>query len=275
MTKNLLCAIFCTMLLIATPSSNAQKLFDEPLISLWNHRTDLDLTDLVSKNGFNLIWTHDEAYTGVEKFEDTHMYKCLQIEGVDYVLAKIERAQWGWTQEESVRHAKWIAKLSLKHKGIFGLYLNDFYDEIEDGIRTEEQWEEIIAAAKDVNPDIRLVAPHYPHRNQEKHSFDFEIDGIILNLWGNTPEIIDNAEKHLKVGLEHHPDRFVIAGLYLHSGVDGGNWLTKEEFKKVLSHYVEMVNKEKLAGLRIFSAGQLIENPEYIKWTKKVFQNLY
>ena len=55
----------------------------------------------------------------------------------------------------------------------------------------------------------------------------------------------------------------MIAGLYLRSGMDGGRWLLEEEFKRVLTHYVDMVNKGKLAGLRIFSAGQLVERPEY------------
>ncbi|HHV86388.1 MAG TPA: hypothetical protein GXX42_11340 [Petrimonas sp.] len=131
------------------------------LVSLWNHETQLDIAPLVEELGFNLIWTHDPAYTN-QKWEDTHMYKCLQIPGVKYVLAKIERAAWGWTQEESVRHAKWVSELSLKYPGIFGLYLNDFYDEIEEGYRTAEQWREIIDAAKSVNPNLKLVVPHYP-----------------------------------------------------------------------------------------------------------------
>ncbi|MGM0376292.1 MAG: hypothetical protein ACQEQ0_05925 [Bacteroidota bacterium] len=251
----------------------ATQSFDEKIISLWNHRAELDLNDLVTDLGFNLVWTHDSAYGGQE-WEDTHMYQCLQVPGVDYVLAKIERAEWGWTQEESVRHARWIAELSLDHPGIFGLYLNDFYDEIEDSIRTEEQWREIISAAKTVNPGLRLVAPHYPHRNQGRHSFNFDIDGIILNIWGNTTEIMANAEEHITSGIAHHPERFVIAGLYLNSGENGGRWLTKEEFKDVLGYYVEMVNADKLDGLRIFSAGQLLERPEYIEWGKEVLSEL-
>src|SRR5690554_4759686 len=203
------------------------------LVSLWNHETRLDISSLVDELKFNLIWTHDPAYTD-QTWEETHMYRCLQVPGVDYVLAKIERAAWGWTQEESVRHARWVAQLSLEHPGILGLYLNDFYDEIEDGIRPEEQWREIINAAKSVNPQLKLVAPHYPHRNQGRHSFDFPIDGIILNIWGNTPEIMANAEEHLAEGVAHHPNRFVIAGLYLRSGMDGGRWLSEEEFKRVL-----------------------------------------
>ncbi len=246
---------------------------DTKLVSLWNHETRLDITPLVEELGFNLIWTHDPAYTN-QKWEDTHMYKCLQVPGVKYVLAKIERAVWGWTQEESVRHAKWVAELSLKHEGIFGLYLNDFYDEIEEGHRTAEQWREIIDAAKSVNPNLKLIAPHYPHRNQEKHDFDFPIDGIILNIWGNTPELMAGAEKHLATGLAHHPNRFVIAGLYLHSGMDGGRWLSEEEFKRVLGHYVSMLNAGKIAGLRIFSAGQLYKRPEYIEWAKEILKDV-
>lgn len=243
------------------------------LVSLWNHETRLDISSLVDELGFNLIWTHDPAYTD-QTWEETHMYRCLQVPGVEYVLAKIERAAWGWTQEQSVRHARWVAELSLEHSGIFGLYLNDFYDEIEDGHRTEEQWREIIDAAKSVNPNLKLVAPHYPHRSQEKHDFDFPIDGVILNIWGNTPELMAGAEKHLATGISHHPNRFVIAGLYLHSGMGDGRWLSEDEFKNVLRHYVSMMNENKIAGLRIFSAGQLYKRPEYIEWAKEILAEI-
>jgi len=54
-------------------------------------------------------------------------------------LAKIERAAWGWTHEMSLRHARWIAELSKEHSGIMGMYLNDFYDEVEDGYRNRIQ----------------------------------------------------------------------------------------------------------------------------------------
>lgn len=243
------------------------------LVSLWNHETRLDISSLVDELGFNLIWTHDPAYTD-QTWEETHMYRCLQVPGVEYVLAKIERAAWGWTQEQSVRHARWVAELSLEHSGIFGLYLNDFYDEIEDGHRTEEQWREIIDVAKSVNPDLKLVAPHYPHRSQEKHDFDFPIDGVILNIWGNTPELMAGAEKHLATGISHHPNRFIIAGLYLHSGMGEGRWLSEDEFKNVLRHYVSMMNENKIAGLRIFSAGQLYKRPEYIEWAKDILAEI-
>jgi len=243
------------------------------LISLWNHRRNVDPTDLVSELGFNLIWSHDQTYAG-QDWEETHMYKLLQIPGVEYVFAKIERAAWGWTHEQSLKHARWVAELSLEHPGILGMYLNDFYDEVEEGYRTEEQWREIIATAKEINPELQLWVPHYPHRNQGRHAFDFDIDGVILNLWGNDPELMVHAKEHLAAGLEHHPDKPVIAGLYLRSGSGGGRWLTEDEFKTVLGHYVEMVNAGKLAGLRIFSAGQFEERPEYIGWAKEVLSGL-
>lgn len=261
-----------TLLLSVSIRVKAQELSDK-LVTLWNHETQLDLTPLVDELGFNFVWTHDHAYTN-QDWEDTHMYRCLQVPGIKYVLAKIERAAWGWTQEQSVRHAKWVAELSLEHEGIFGLYLNDFYDEIEDGHRTEEQWREIIDAAKRINPNLKLIVPHYPHRNQDRHAFDFPIDGVILNIWGNTPELMANAEKHLTNGINHHPDRFVIAGLYLHSGMDGGRWLSEAEFKSVLSYYVSMLNDNKIAGLRIFSAGQLYQRPEYIEWAKDIMNRI-
>jgi hypothetical protein len=254
-------------------TENIRKDEGKCLISLWNHRKDVDPTDLVEELGFNLIWSHDRPYSG-QAWEETHMYSLLQIPGVEYVFAKIERAAWGWTHEQSLEHARWVAQLSLEHPGILGMYLNDFYDEIEEGYRTEEQWREIIAAAREINPKLQLWVPHYPHRNQGRHAFDFDIDGVILNLWGNDPELMAHAKEHLAAGLEHHPDIPVIAGLYLRSGSGGGRWLTEDEFKTVLGYYVEMVNAGKLAGLRIFSAGQFEERSEYIGWAKEVLSGL-
>jgi hypothetical protein len=247
--------------------------FKDKLISVWEHQRSIDLTELTDDLGFNMVWSHDPAYDG-QAWEDTHMYHCLQVPGIDYVLAKIERAAWGWTQEMSVRHARWVALLSQMHPGIIGMYLNDFYDEVEEGHRTEEQWREIIAAAKDINPDLLLFVPHYPHRGQERHKFDFDIDGVILNLWGNRPELIARAEEHLATGISMHPDRLIIAGLYCHAGMDGGRWLTEEEYKKTLGLYVDLVNQGKIDGLRVFRAGQLLERPEYQEWTREVLLNL-
>ncbi len=253
---------------------------DEPgcLISMWNHRRDLvetgDVARLVSELGINHIWSHDNAGDGTQNWEDTHMYALLQIPGVTYVQAKIERAAWGWTHEMSLKHARWIATLSLEHKGISGMYLNDFYDEIEDGYRTEEQWREIIAAARDINPNLKLWVPHYPHRDQGRHTFDFDIDAVILNLWGNDPALIARGPEHLAAGLEHHPDRPVMAGLYLRAGMGGGRWLTEEEFRFLLGYYVDMLNAGKIAGLRIFAAYQFVERPEYIDWAKEVLEGV-
>ena len=247
---------------------------DEPcFISMWNHRRDLDPSDLVARLGINHIWSHDDAYHGQE-WEDTHMYRLLQIPGVDYVMAKVERAAWGWDHEMSLRHAKWVAELSKEHPGIAGMYLNDFYDEVEDGYRTEEQWREIIDATKSINPDLKLWVPHYPHRDQGRHAFDFDIDGVILNLWGNEPELMAQAKEHLAAGLAHHPDRPVIAGLYLQSGMDGGRWLTEDEFRFVYGHYVDMLNAGQLKGVRIFAAYQLMERPEYIEWAKEILESV-
>jgi len=265
--------LFVTAAILSAFGFTDARSQDDKLITLWNHQVNLDLTDIIEDLGFNLIWTHDQPYSG-QAWEDTHMYKCLQVPGIDYVFAKIERAAWGWTHEQSIRHARWVALLSQMNPGIVGMYLNDFYDEIEEGHRTEEQWREIIAAAKDINPNLKLWVPHYPHRDQGRHAFDFNIDGVILNLWGNRPELMARAEEHLAAGLAHHAGRPVIAGLYLRSGMDGGRWLLEEEFKRVLTHYVDMVNKGKLAGLRIFSAGQLVERPEYKEWAREVLSGL-
>jgi len=247
------------------------------LISMWNHRRDLvdtgDVARLVSELGVNHIWSNDEPYHGQE-WEETHIYKLLQIPGVEYVQAKVNRAAWGWTHGMSLNHARWIASLSLDHEGISGMYLNDFYDEIEDGYRTEEQWREIIAAAREINPNLNLWVPHYPHRDQGRHTFDFDIDAVILNLWGNDPELIARGPEHLAAGLEHHPDRPVMAGLYLRSGMDGGRWLTEEEFRFLLGHYVEMLNAGKIIGLRMFAAYQFVERPEYVEWAKEILKEV-
>lgn len=239
------------------------------MISLWNHQRNLDPTDMIREIGFNHVWTHDNAYDG-QAWEDTHMYRTLQIPGVESVMAKIERAEWGWTHEMSLRHGRWVALISSMYPGVSGVYLNDFYDEIEDGFRTEEQWREIIDAIKSINPDLNIWVPHYPHRRQDRHAFDFDIDGVIVNLWGNRPELMARAKEYIEAALEQHQDKMVMAGLYLHSGMDGGRWLSEEEFKATLRIYRDLLNAGRLAGLRIFSAGQLRQRPEYIEWAKEI-----
>jgi len=244
---------------------------DRPLICLWQHEPQVNIAPLVKELGFNTVWTDDPEYTG-QQWEDTQMYQALQVPGIEHVIPKIERAAWGWTQEGSLKTAKWIAELSLKHKGIIGLYLNDFYDEIEDGHRTMEQWREIVAAAKSVNPNLDLWVPHYPHRGNENRAYDFDYQGVIFNIWD--PRNLDAADRHLATAEAQHKGKIVLGGLYLDSGARRGHWLTEEEFRNLLRLYIRHINEGKLDGLRIFCACQLAEKPEYVQWAKEELAQL-
>lgn len=245
------------------------------LVSLWNHQVDMNINSVVDELKVNLVWTSDSPYKS-QTWEQTHMYKCLQVPGISYVFGKINRVAWGWTHDESVKHARWVAGLAKEYPTkIIGLYLNDFYDEIEEGYRTEDQWREIIAAAKQVNPDLLIWAPYYPHRNQGQQAYNFDIDGIIVNLWGNKPEQIADLEAQIAASLERHPNRYVIGGLYLMSGVDENErWLTESEFKTILEHYISLMNQNKLVGVRLFSAELFAERPEYLPWAKESLEQL-
>jgi len=244
---------------------------DTPLICLWQHQMKVDIAPLVKELGFNAVWTSDRPYRG-QAWEDTHMYRSLQVPGIDYVFAKIERLQWGQTHEGSVKHAKWIGELSLTHKEIIGLYLNDFYDEIEEGYRTMEQWREIIAAAKAANPDLAIWVPHYPHRANEERDYDVDYQGVIFNVWD--PANAAEADRYLTQAEAQHKGKTLLGGLYLSSGPRHGYWLTEQEFKSLLKLYVNHINAGKLHGLRVFCACQLERRPEYVGWAKEVLKDL-
>jgi len=249
----------------------ARALAGKPLISLWQHQQEVDIAPLVKELGFNMVWTDDEPYHG-QAWEETHMYRALQAPGIEHVLPKIERIQWGQTHEGSVRQAKWIAELALAHKEIIGLYLNDFYDEIEEGYRTIEQWREIIAAARAVNPELPIWVPHYPHRGNEARAYDIDYQGVTFNIWD--PGNIEGAERYLTQAEAQHKGKIVLGSLYLNSGARRGHWLTEQEFKTLLRLYVEHIKAGKLSGLRIFCACQLKQRPEYVAWAKEELKGL-
>jgi len=256
----------------ASNMSQASKPVSEPLICLWQHEQDVDIAPIVKELGFNCVWTDDAAYDGTQSWEDTHMYRALQVPGIKYVIPKVDRAAWGWTQEIALRHAKWAAELALKHPEIIGLYLNDFYDEIEDGHRTMEQWREVIAAVRSINPDLDLWVPHYPHRHNENQAYDFDYQGVIVNLWNASN--LEQAEQHLATGEAQHAGKIILGGVYINAGSHRPRWLTEDQFKKTLQIYVAQINAGKLNGLRIYCACQLTQRPEYAKWAKEVLADL-
>jgi hypothetical protein len=200
------------------------------------------------------------------------MYRALEAPGIKYVIPKIERIQWGQTHEGSIKHARWIAELALTHPEIIALYLNDFYDEIEEGRRTPEQWREIIAAAKAVNRELKIIVPHYPHRGNEQRPYDFDHDAVIFNLWHHGD--IAQVEEYLTQAEQQHAGKPLLAGLYLSSGSARGRWLTEEEFKGMLRLFVDHANAGKTAGVRVFCACQLSQRPEYVGWAKEVLKDL-
>jgi len=256
---------------VSNTMAAAAKSLHLPLICLWQHEPQVDAAPVVKELGFNTVWTDDESYRG-QRWEETQMYRALQVPGIAYVIPKIDRVAWGWTHEGSLKTARWIAELSLKHKEIIGLYLNDFYDEIEEGYRTTDQWREIVAAAKAINPDLPMWVPHYPHRGNEQRPYDIDYQGVTFNVWD--PTNIAQADRYLTQAEAQHKGKIVLGGLYLNSGARHGHWLTEQEFKALLRLYVEHINAGKLSGLRIYCACQLVQRPEYVRWAKEIMRDL-
>jgi hypothetical protein len=244
----------------------------EPLISVWEHDDKVDIAPLVKEIGFNTVWTHDEAYDGKMKLEDTLMYRHMKTPGVKYVIAKIERGIWGWTFDQAMRHAAWIAELSLTHKEIIGLYLNDFYEEMEktsEKGHSAEEFRQIIATAKAINPRLAIWAPCYPPADLDK-PYDFDIDAIIFSFYDVTQ--LPNYEPLLDRVLKKFPGKPILGSLYLES--DEGRWLTEREFKGIIDYFVAKINEGRLAGLRVFRVQSLIDRPDYVTWLKESLAKL-
>jgi hypothetical protein len=245
----------------------------EPLISVWEHSDKVDIAPTVKEVGFNTVWTHDKPYDGTMKLEDTLMYKHMTTPGVKYIIAKIERGIWGWTFDQAMRHAAWIAELSLTHKQIIGLYLNDFYEETEkpaEGGHSAEEFRRIIAQAKAINPRLAIWAPCYPPDDLEK-PYDFDIDAIIFSFYDQKQ--LQSHEELLAKVVQKFPGKPILGSLYLNSGTEH-RWLTEQEFKGLMDFFVAKVNEGKLAGIRVFRVQNLIEKPEYITWLKESLAKL-
>lgn len=240
---------------------------------MWEHASNVDIAPIVKDVGFNTVWTHDKPYDGVRKFEDTLMYRHMNTPGVKYVIAKIERGIWGWKFDQAIRHAEWIANLSLTHKNIVGLYLNDFYgemDEVAKGGHTEQEFRQIIAKAKSINPRLPIWVPCYPP-DELKKPYDFDIDAIIFSFY-NT-KVLQDHEKLLDEALKKFPGKPLMGSLYLNAGSEG-RWLSEQEFKQLTDFFIENTNRGRLCGIRIFRVASLQERPDYVKWTKEALTKL-
>ncbi len=266
------CAMLATLGAHSAPAAERINFPSEPLISVWEHSAKVDIAPIVKEIGFNTVWTHDRPYSG-QKLEETLMYTHMQTPGVKYIIAKIERGIWGWKFDEAMRHAEWIATLSLTHKEIIGLYLNDFYEETEEtakGGHSAGEFRQIIAKAKSINPKLAIWAPCYPPKELEK-PYDFDIDAIIFSFYDTKQ--LKNHEELLDRALRKFPGKPILGSLYLNAGSEG-RWLTEEEFKGLMDFFVQKVNEGKLAGIRVFRVQSLIDRPEYAKWLKESLSKL-
>ncbi len=271
-------------LLAASPSlvlpgtasaAGVAKLPGTPLISVWEHAAKVEIAPVVKEVGFNTVWTHDKPYDGQMRLEDTLMYRHMHTPGIKYVIAKIERGIWGWTFEQAMRHAEWIANPSLHEEPIIGLYLNDFYGEMEEqnlakGGHSEKEFRQIIAKAKSINPRLPIWVPCYPP-NELKYPYDFDIDAIIFSFY-NT-KVLGEKDRLLDQALDKFPGKPLMGSIYLNSGSER-RWLTEEEFKTMTGYFVDKINEGKLCGLRIFRVQSLIDKPEYATWTREALSRL-
>ena len=269
----LLGAILSVMCVIPAFAPDLIDFPSEPLISVWEHDDKVDIAPIIKEIGFNTVWTHDKPYDGKMKLEDTLMYRHMKTPGVKYIIAKVERGIWGWKFDEAMRHAAWIAELSLTHKEIIGLYLNDFYEETEEtakGGHSAQEFRQIIAKAKAINPRLAIWAPCYPPQDLDK-PYDFDIDAIIFSFYDTTQ--LQNHELLLNRALKKFQGKPILGSLYLDAGSEG-RWLTEQEFKGLMDFFVEKVNEGKLAGIRVFRVESLIQRPEYVKWLEESLSKL-
>ncbi len=257
---------------VAFSAQESPMLPSEPLISVWEHSDKVDIAPIVKAIGFNTVWTHDKPYSG-QKLEDTLMYRHMRVPGVKYIIAKIERGIWGWTFDQAMTHAEWIASLSLSHKEIIGLYLNDFTEEMEDtgkGGHSEEEFRQIIAKAKSINPRLPIWVPCYPPKDLER-PYDFDIDAIIFSFYDTT--VLQDHERLLDQALNKFRGKPLMGSLYLNAGSEG-RWLSQHEIRQLLDFFVEDINQRKLCGLRVFRVESLLQRPEYVAWTKEALAKL-
>ena len=258
----------------AEPSDTPRAVLpSEPLISVWEHAAKVEIDPIVKDVGFNTVWTHDKPYDGTMKLEDSLMYRHMHTPGIKYVIAKVERGIWGWKFDQALRHAEWIANLSLTHPQIIGLYLNDFYGEMEEvrkGGHTEAEFREIIAKAKSINPRLAIWVPCYPPR-ELKYAYDFDIDAIIFSFY-NT-KVLGQKDQLLATALDKFQGKPLMGSLYLNAGNER-RWLSEEEFKDLTDYFVDKINEGKLCGIRIFRVQSLIDRPAYAEWTKEALKRL-
>jgi len=244
-----------------------------PLICVWEHDAKVDIAPIVRELGVNTLWAHDGPYDGRQEWKDTMMFRALQIPGLKYVVGKIDRKQWGWSYEASLKHAEWMAKLSLKHKEIIGVYLNDYYGEVEEGGKTRQQWDEITARMRAVNPELPIWVPLYPDNGDLDKPYDFDHDAYMFNIWDDRE--VRKAEVYLTKAEQKHPGEPIITGLYLNSGRDKEkSWLSEADFKYILGVYVNHLNAGKTRGIRFFRVAQFNERPQYLQWAKEVLAGL-
>ena len=269
----LLGAILTIICVIPALTHNQVDFPPEPLISVWEHDDKVDIAPIVKEVGFNTVWTHDKPYDGKMKLEDTLMYRHMKTPGIKYIIAKIERGIWGWSFDDAMRHAAWIAELSLTHKVIIGLYLNDFYGEMvetAEGGHSEQEFRQIIAKAKAINPRLAIWVPCYPRKDLDK-PYDFDIDAIIFSFYDTT--LLQKHELLLDRVLKKFEGKPIMGSLYLSAGSEG-RWLTEQEFRGLMDFFVAKVNEGKLAGIRVFRVESLRQRPEYVQWLKESLSKL-
>jgi len=250
---------------LPAPAAGIARIPSEPLVSVWEHAAHVDIAATVKEVGFNTVWTHDKPCDGATKLEDTLMYRHMHAPGIKYIIAKVERGICGWTFDQAMRHTEWIAELAKTQKQIVGLYLNDFYEEmaaVEKGGHSEEQFRQIIAKSKSINPDLPIWVPCYPP-GELKKAYDYDIDAVIFSFY-NT-KILGDHEKLLDQALEKFKGKPLMGSVYLNAGSEH-RWLTEQEYKQLLAFFVDDINQRKLCGLRIFRVQNLIDKPEYAKW---------
>ena len=197
-------------------------------------------------------------------------YTMVQL-GIDHIIGMYYGYEYD--QVTNMLYLKNQVNLSLNHPEIVGIYLNDYYFTIKEGVKTYENYREAINYIKTVNPSLKTYIAYAPLMEADPHIdtilSQISFDAVFCQMRLGQGIDVEGMDAFLQRTEAKFARKQVWGTLLLADQT--GTALTDAQARRLIEINRQHYDAGRIEGMRVQYVDTVMSNPTYLQMIQDVY----
>lgn len=197
-------------------------------------------------------------------------YTMVQL-GIDHIIGMYYGYEYD--QVTNMLYLKNQVNLSLNHPEIVGIYLNDYYFTIKEGVKTYENYREAINYIKTVNPSLKTYIAYAPLMEADPHIdtilSQISFDAVFCQMRLGQGIDVEGMDAFLQRTEAKFARKQVWGTLLLADQT--GTALTDAQARRLIEINRQHYDAGRIEGMRVQYIDTVMSNPTYLQMIQDVY----